>query len=136
MLQRSSAATGLVVYRDDAVPALTNLLLFGDNPSGEVFFVHADQLPTGGQDAIRRVRPSGLGFAVPDADAFLHRSRRSIAIDLKRDESAPLVLRLCERADALIEGFRPGVTEKLGIGPEPCLTRNLNRTGFVGGLFP
>ena len=67
---------------------------------------------------IDRIRPSGLGFDVPDADAFLHRSRRSIALDLKRDESAPLVLRLCERADALIEGFRPGVTEKLGIGPE------------------
>ena len=55
LLQRSSAATGLVVYRDDAVPALRNLLLFGDNPSGEVFYVSADQLPTGGQDAIRRV---------------------------------------------------------------------------------
>jgi alpha-methylacyl-CoA racemase len=73
---------------------------------------------------IDRILPSGLGVAVPDADAFLHRSRQSIALDLKRDESAPLVLRLCERADALIEGFRPGVTEKLGIGPEPCLARN------------
>ena len=64
LLQRSSAATGLVVYRDDAVPALTNLLLFGDNPSGEVFFVHADQLPTGGQDAIRRVLFTQNGAAV------------------------------------------------------------------------
>ena len=73
---------------------------------------------------IDRIRPSGLGVGVPDAHAFLHRSRRSIALDLKRDEAAPLVLRLCERADALIEGFRPGVTEKLGIGPEPCLARN------------
>ena len=42
-------------YRDDAIPALTNLLLFGDNPSGEVFYVQADQLPAGGQDAVRRV---------------------------------------------------------------------------------
>ncbi len=73
---------------------------------------------------IDRIRPSGLGFAVPAADAFMHRSRRSIALDLKRHDAAPLVLRLCERADALIEGFRPGVTEKLGIGPEPCLARN------------
>ena len=73
---------------------------------------------------IDRVRPSGLGLAVPAADAFLHRSRRSVALDLKRPEAAPLVLRLCEHADALIEGFRPGVTEKLGIGPEPCLARN------------
>ena len=55
LLQRSSAATGVVVYRDDAIPALTNLLLFGDNPSGEVFAIQADQLPAGGQDAIRRV---------------------------------------------------------------------------------
>ena len=55
LLQPSSAATGLVVYRDDAIPALRNLLLFGDNPSGEVFYVQADQLPAGGQDAIRRV---------------------------------------------------------------------------------
>ena len=73
---------------------------------------------------IDRIRPSGLGVGVPDAHAFLHRSRRSIALDLKRDEAAPLVLRLCEQADALIEGFRPGVTERLGIGPEPCLARN------------
>jgi hypothetical protein len=55
LLQRSSAATGVVVYRADAIPALTNLLLFGDNPSGEVFSVQADQLPEGGQEAIRRV---------------------------------------------------------------------------------
>ena len=73
---------------------------------------------------IDRIRPSGPGFNVLDAHAFLHRSRRSVALDLKRDEGAPLVLRLCEQADALIEGFRPGVTEKLGIGPEPCMARN------------
>ena len=73
---------------------------------------------------IDRVRPSGLGFEVPAAHAFLHRSRRSVAVDLKHAEGAALVLRLCEGADALIEGFRPGVTEKLGIGPEPCMARN------------
>ena len=55
LLQRSSAATGLVVYRDDAVPQLADKVLFGDNPSGEVFYVSADDLPDGGQDAIRRV---------------------------------------------------------------------------------
>ena len=55
LLQPSSAATGVVVYRHDAIPQLTDLLLFGDNPSGEVFFVQADRLPDGGQDAIRRV---------------------------------------------------------------------------------
>ena len=55
LLQRSSAATGLIVYRDDAIPQLTNLVLFGDSPSGEIFYVDADDLPEGGQESIRRV---------------------------------------------------------------------------------
>ena len=55
LLQPSAAATGVVVYRQSAIPQLANLLLFGDNPSGEVFYVSADQLPSGGQDAIRRI---------------------------------------------------------------------------------
>ncbi len=55
LLQRSSAATGVAVYRDDAIPQLKNRLVFGDNPSGEVFSVSADALPSGGQDAIGRV---------------------------------------------------------------------------------
>ena len=55
LLQRSSAATGVVVYRHDAIPQLMNLVLLGDNPSGEVFYIQADQLPGGGQDAIRRI---------------------------------------------------------------------------------
>ena len=55
LLQRSSAATGVVVYRDGPIPQLADLLLFGDGPSGEVFYVPADDLPAGGQDAMRRV---------------------------------------------------------------------------------
>jgi hypothetical protein len=55
LLQRQSAITGVVAYRDDAIPQLTDLLLFGDMPSGEVFYVSADDLPQGGQSAIRRV---------------------------------------------------------------------------------
>ena len=55
LLQPRSAATGLVVYRDDAIPQLTNLVLFGDSPSGEIFYVDADDLPDGGQESIRRV---------------------------------------------------------------------------------
>lgn len=49
------ATTGVVVYRGTAIPALANLVLFGDNPSGEVFYFNADKLPSGGQDPIRRV---------------------------------------------------------------------------------
>ena len=55
LFQRSSMATGLVVYRGDALPQLANLVLFGDGPSGEVFYFSADDLPEGGQDAMRRV---------------------------------------------------------------------------------
>ncbi len=56
LLQNSSAVTMGYVYRHDRLRALRNLLLFGDNPSGEMFYVHADKLPpNGGQDAIRRI---------------------------------------------------------------------------------
>ena len=51
----SSASVGVIVYRSTAVPQLTGRLLFGDMPSGELFHVSADDLPKGGQDAIRRV---------------------------------------------------------------------------------
>lgn len=55
LLQRQSAATGLHVYRDNAIPQLANLVLFGDMPSGEIFYVDANDLPLGGQHAIRRI---------------------------------------------------------------------------------
>jgi hypothetical protein len=55
LLQPQSAVTMGVVYRHKAIPQLTNLLIFGDNPSGEIFYVSADKLPGGGQDAIRRI---------------------------------------------------------------------------------
>lgn len=55
ILQGSSAVTMGYVYRGTAIRQLANMLVFGDNPSGEVFYVHADRLPTGGQDPIRRV---------------------------------------------------------------------------------
>jgi glucose/arabinose dehydrogenase len=55
LLQGSSAATGVVVYRGRQIPQLANLLIFADMPSGEIFYVSADKLPNGGQDAIRRI---------------------------------------------------------------------------------
>jgi alpha-methylacyl-CoA racemase len=54
----------------------------------------------------------------------LYRGRRSIGVDLKNPEGVELVLKLVEKADALTEGFRPGVTERLGLGPDVCLARN------------
>ena len=73
---------------------------------------------------IDRVLPSGLGVDIPREHRLLERSRRSVAVDLKRPEGATLVLSLAEKADILVEGFRPGVTERLGIGPEDCRARN------------
>ena len=55
LLQPQSAASGLHVYRDGAIPQLANLVLFADQPSGEIFYIQADDLPNGGQDAIRRI---------------------------------------------------------------------------------
>ncbi len=61
--------------------------------------------------------------ATPPADV-LNRGRRSIGVDLKHPEGAETVLRLIEQADGMIEGFRPGVMERLGLGPEVALARN------------
>ncbi|HET8619488.1 MAG TPA: CaiB/BaiF CoA-transferase family protein, partial [Acidimicrobiales bacterium] len=75
-----------------------------------------------GADVVRVDR-----VGVPDPTArmdVLKRGRRSVAVDLKRPEGAEVVLRAAAGADALIEGFRPGVAERLGVGPEPCLARN------------
>jgi alpha-methylacyl-CoA racemase len=55
---------------------------------------------------------------------ILDRGRRSVAVDLKHPEGAEVVLRLVEAADALVEGYRPGVAERLGIGPDAALARN------------
>jgi hypothetical protein len=63
LLQSSSAVTMGLVYRRKEIPQLSNLLIFGDNPSGEVFYVNADKLPNGGQDAIRRILFNDKGQA-------------------------------------------------------------------------
>ena len=54
----------------------------------------------------------------------LTRGRKSIAVDLKSEAGKEVILKLCESSDALFEGFRPGVTERLGIGPDQCMARN------------
>ena len=73
---------------------------------------------------ITRIGQADLGVAIPPRFDLMNRSRPSIAVDLKRPEGVELVLRLCGTADALFEGFRPGVMERLGLGPEDCLRRN------------
>ena len=73
---------------------------------------------------VEREQASGLGVQRPLNCDITLRSRKAIALDLKKPEHRDRVLRLVEEADVLIEGFRPGVTERLGLGPEDCLKRN------------
>jgi alpha-methylacyl-CoA racemase len=72
---------------------------------------------------VERREPAGRLGDDPALD-LLYRGRRSIALDLKHADGLEAALRLVERADALIEGYRPGVTERLGLGPTDCLARN------------
>ncbi len=79
-----------------------------------------------GADIIRVDRAQQVNpalFGKPNLEP-LYRGRRSIGVDLKNPQGKDLVLRLVEGADALFEGFRPGVTERLGLGPDACLARN------------
>jgi alpha-methylacyl-CoA racemase len=79
-----------------------------------------------GAEVIRVDRMAATDLGIERGRQFnvLNRGRRSVAIDLKQPEGVEAVLRLVDQADALIEGFRPGVMEKLGLGPDVCLARN------------
>jgi alpha-methylacyl-CoA racemase len=75
-----------------------------------------------GADVVRIDRQT---MPAADPKAYvMHRGRRSLAVDLKQHESVEIVLRLADRADALLEGYRPGVMERLGLGPDDCWARN------------
>lgn len=79
-----------------------------------------------GAEVLRIDRPREAAGGTPVAPEFdiTRRNRRSVAVDLRHPDGADVVLELVLGADALIEGFRPGVAERLGIGPETCLERN------------
>src|SRR6476660_8456818 len=78
-----------------------------------------------GADVVRVERPGmGSGPAAAPGNDYLLRNRRSVAANLKSEEGRELVLRLIAKADGLIEGCRPGVTERLGLGPEDCAKVN------------
>lgn len=77
-----------------------------------------------GADVVRVDRPGGGPLAASPQYDVTNRSKRSILLDLKSADGVEAVLSLIERADVLIEGFRPGVAERLGVGPDTCLARN------------
>src|SRR2546430_8381295 len=87
-----------------------------------------------GATVLRIDRPGGSDLGVPRPLRYdlLLRGRRCLALDLKHPDGKALALRLVERADALIEGFRPAVTERLGLGPQDCLAPN-PRLGYGPG---
>src|SRR5262249_53531344 len=74
-----------------------------------------------GADVIRIDRKGGR---TPSKGEITYRGRPAVALDMKKPEGVEAALRLIDRADALIEGFRPGVMERLGVGPDLCLKRN------------
>jgi alpha-methylacyl-CoA racemase len=78
-----------------------------------------------GADVIRVERPGGGGLSAgPRTSDFLTRGRPSVALDLKNPDAVAAVLDLVADADIILEGMRPGVTERMGIGPDQCLARN------------
>ncbi|MEW2086156.1 CaiB/BaiF CoA-transferase family protein [Streptomyces sp. NPDC005283] len=77
-----------------------------------------------GADVVRVDRPGGAGLNIDPAYDLTNRNKRSVLIDLKADGGPDQVLDLVERADVLIEGYRPGVAERLGVGPRECHARN------------
>jgi alpha-methylacyl-CoA racemase len=77
-----------------------------------------------GADVIRIDRPQATGIALPPETDVLLRGRRSVVLDLRQPAGVQAVLDLISRADALIEGYRPGVAERLGVGPQDCWACN------------
>ncbi|WP_327592620.1 CaiB/BaiF CoA-transferase family protein [Streptomyces chartreusis] len=77
-----------------------------------------------GADVVRVDRPGGTGLAINTEYDITNRNKRSVIIDLKSPDGPARVLDLAARADILIEGYRPGVAERLGVGPEACHARN------------
>jgi alpha-methylacyl-CoA racemase len=77
-----------------------------------------------GADVVRIDRPGGESIGVTDRPDLLHRGKRTLVLDLKQPDGVRVVRELAERADILIEGWRPGVAERLGVGPNDCRAAN------------
>src|SRR2546423_1479463 len=114
-------------HRSEEVPDMPGPLvglrvveLAGIGPAPHAAMLLADL----GADVVRVERPAGGLQLAPTAQDQMLRGRRSISLDLKDPSDRETLLALAQRADVLIEGLRPGVTERLGIGPADCRARN------------
>ena len=94
--------------------------LAGIGPGPHAAMILADL----GADVVRVERPGGTGGVPKGSHEAMNRNRRAVAANLKTDEGRDQVLALVAKADVLIEGYRPGVTERLGLGPEDCAKVN------------
>ena len=112
LLQNSSAVTLGYVYRGTAIPQLRNLLIFGDNPSGEIFYVNADKLPNGGQDPIRRI-------------LFSHGGSAKTLLELIREKNGAQGRTAASRADL-----------RFGQGPDGQVLVLNKRDGVIRLLVP
>jgi alpha-methylacyl-CoA racemase len=110
-----------VVARSGPLAGLKVVELAGIGPGPHAAMILADL----GAEVVRVDRPSGgLQLGSAEAPDPTLRGRRRVAADLKDPAGRETVLRLVERADVLLEGYRPGVTERLGVGPADCHARN------------
>ena len=112
LLGTTAAITGVVVYRGTRIPQLTNRLVFGDNPTGEIFFVNADTLPEGGQDAIRRVLLNDRGTVktlrqVVRDTAFSHGRGMPVRVDLRFGTGPGDQLFLLNKQDGIVRTLLP-----------------------------
>jgi alpha-methylacyl-CoA racemase len=121
-----SANIGVSLHREDAMAGpltgFTIIELAGIGPAPMAAMMLGDM----GADIIRvdRTTPHVMDRFADPKFAVHNRSRRSVSVDLQKPEGVEVVLRLAEKADGLMEPFRPGVAERLGVGPDICLTRN------------
>lgn len=106
-------------HRDGPLAGIRVVELAGIGPAPFAAMLLAEL----GADVVRIERPGGAS-AIRAGATGLNRSRPNIAVDLKTPDGLGVVRRLVDDADVLIEGWRPGVTERLGIGPDACLERN------------
>jgi alpha-methylacyl-CoA racemase len=107
-------------FRDGPLSGITVLEVGGMGPSPFAGMLMADL----GARVVRVDRPESVGRDASDGSQVLHRGKRSVALDLKHPDGMAALLKMTRQADVLVESFRPGVAERIGIGPETVMGEN------------